>query len=71
MFPSSALVHASVPMHPFNPMMQAYSISKLVQPEDDHKPLAQSLADALFGQVRGQDGNDNVAAVSKVCGLEI
>jgi hypothetical protein len=30
---------------------QAYSISKLVQPEDDHKQLAQYLSDALFGQV--------------------
>lgn len=30
---------------------QAYSISKLVAPEADHKPLAQGLADALFGQV--------------------
>jgi len=34
---------------------QAYSISKLVSPETDHKPLAQGLADALFGQGKVQE----------------
>ncbi|KAF5840386.1 hypothetical protein DUNSADRAFT_16935 [Dunaliella salina] len=44
---------------------QAYSISKLVQPEDDHKPLAQSLADALFGQGKLQEGK----TIMRVAGL--
>jgi hypothetical protein len=34
---------------------QAYSISKLVSPEADHKSLAQGLADALFGQGKVQE----------------
>ncbi len=34
---------------------QAYSISKLVSPTSDHKPLAQGLADALFGQGKVQE----------------
>ena len=29
---------------------QAFSLSKLLEPDGDHKQLAQNLADALFGQ---------------------
>lgn len=46
--------------------MQAYSISKLVSPEADHKPLAQGLADALFGQGKVQEAK----TIMRAAGLQ-
>ncbi len=45
---------------------QAYSISKLINPDADHKPLAQGLADALFGQGKVQEAKTIMRAAGLV-----
>ncbi len=37
---------------------QSWSMSRLVRPEDDHKDIAQGLADALFGQGKIQEAKN-------------
>jgi hypothetical protein len=46
----------------------AWSLSKLVKPEDDHEAIARGLADAMFGQGKVQEATQ-VLKVRAGCGM--